>query len=509
MFQGNPASPKHSSWRLSIELLKQEYPDSIISYLDYDGKSPVVADCSPADHYHSLSFRDSVRSSKSANALSAGTRFFASKEYEELRFIALKLLNRNDLTGTFRLLEREVILQATVLKNLEILSTAAPNLLVFRVTPHQFMPYVTQQVANWLQIPTLFFQPVSICQGVIPRLDLDKHMTGIISTNQVEAERGLLQQQCRVNLERLQDKQDPKYMISHKNRDLKARLPLTRLLALRYNVKWMFKDRYPNSVDFSGHTRTVSIFWRFLKIFITRSLQNSLSDKISLTHGTHNFNSYAVFALHYEPERTSLPEGFPVTFQADAVVAARDLLPEDTQLLVKEHYSQASLAWRGFTGRSPWFYDLVESYPNTSWLRSSSSLVMEIANSVCVFTLTGTIALEAMFLGVPVVYFGCPWWAGAPGTMRFSASLNITDIESFKPASEKEIYTFFSDLAKETILPGTGSENLATIESRLGRLSAEFFSAEASGVVAAIRAALTPHTPADLQANEAPSHPQH
>jgi hypothetical protein len=51
---------------------------------------------------------------KSAGSASSYSAFRDDANYERFRFVALKLLNRKDLTGTLRFLEREVLVASTV-----------------------------------------------------------------------------------------------------------------------------------------------------------------------------------------------------------------------------------------------------------------------------------------------------------------------------------------------------------------------------------------------------------
>jgi hypothetical protein len=199
---------------------------------------------------------------------------------------------------------------------------------------------------------------------------------------------------------------------------------------------------------------------------------------------------YSVFALHYEPERTSLPEGLPIDFQADAVLKARGLIPEASLLVVKEHYSQQTSALRGFTGRSPLFYDLVESFPNTVFANTTDRLSELVVGAQCVFTLTGTIAIEAVLRGVPVAYFGNPWWSGLPGTVRFDKGVTFEDVVGQTIPSEGEVVSFLEDLTQNHMIPGSASESVETIEKRLGPLPKSFFEAEARSIIDCVVAVL-------------------
>lgn len=170
---------------------------------------------------------------------------------------------------------------------------------------------------------------------------------------------------------------------------------------------------------------------------------------------------YAIFPLHYQPERTSIPEGSTLSFQGDVVAQARALLPLDITLIVKEHASQISNSRSGYLGRSPDFYDLVGSLPNTEVVGPDWPLGNYLDNARVVFTLTGSVGIEAVLRRVPVVYFGNPWWSGMPGTTKFARSgLGDKLFSSESALSETEVKAargFLSQLVSAQTIPGFGT----------------------------------------------------
>lgn len=125
-----------------------------------------------------------------------------------------------------------------------------------------------------------------------------------------------------------------------------------------------------------------------------------------------------LFALHFEPESTAFPEGLPVWHQLDAVVESLRIMKKDSLLFVKEHPSQTLKVMQGYMGRSPFLFSLLENVERVE-LVSGETSGKELLDSVnIVFTLTGTIAFEALERGKEVIHFGSPWWEGCPGTTK-------------------------------------------------------------------------------------------
>jgi hypothetical protein len=397
-------------------------------------------------------------------------------------------LNRKDLTGTLRFLEREVMLAGTVSLVLKLLDEERPNLIAFPVTPHEFLNYVLWASATWRGIPVLFFQPSPIAPAMMPRTSLDAAFNppeARVSSSSVKAD---VIKVARERLDILVNGLDPAYMQIQQSRDKKVNSLWHKALAFRASVRWLFSERFPESIDLSGHAHNHGIFTRALKVLLSRSLQGALSKRVNDV-GLDVVPSlpYCLFALHYEPERTSLPEGLPIDFQADALITARALIPEASTLVVKEHYSQQTSALRGFLGRSPLFYDLIQSFHNTMFARTSGRLSELVDDAQCVFTLTGTVAIEAVLRGVPVAYFGSPWWEGLPGTLRLGDEVTFDDIVSQVMPSRDDVFAFFDDLTLNRMIPGVASESIDTVEKRLGPLPDGFFDAEARAIADCIR----------------------
>jgi hypothetical protein len=259
------------------------------------------------------------------------------------------------------------------------------------------------------------------------------------------------------------------------------------------SIGWIFHDRFPTSVDFSGHSNPQSFAVRFLKVLMTRSLQRNLTQAIRrLVKDSSPAKPFALLALHYEPERTSLPDGLPIEFQADAVLQARAFLPPGAQLVVKEHYSQQSSALRGFLGRSPLFYDLIEGLPGTSFIGYDEKLTSLVSEAACVFTLTGTIAIEAVLKGTPVVYFGAPWWEGMPGTFRMSESLSFSAMDAEGVPDTTLILDFLENLVVSSAIPGFASETMDTIVKRFGAIPRDFVTASATHLARCVVSLVSP-----------------
>lgn len=144
----------------------------------------------------------------------------------------------------------------------------------------------------------------------------------------------------------------------------------------------------------------------------------------------------------------------------------------------------------GFIGRSPLFYDLISSLDGTFFAPTMARLTELLPRASCVFTLTGTIAIEVVLRGVPVAYFGNPWWDGMPGTLRIQDGVTFETIRNLAMPTSEQVKDFAVDLTAHRMIPGLAGENISTVERRLGPLQVDFFEAEGKSIASCISAML-------------------
>lgn len=113
---------------------------------------------------------------------------------------------------------------------------------------------------------------------------------------------------------------------------------------------------------------------------------------------------YVIMFLHYQPERTTAPDGRHYANQLLAALLIKKALPSDVELIIKEHPSVFN---RGSDLKHRWprFYqDYVDI--GASFVSVEHDTYGLIDGSLCVASVGGTVAAEAMLRNKPVVYFG-------------------------------------------------------------------------------------------------------
>ena len=114
---------------------------------------------------------------------------------------------------------------------------------------------------------------------------------------------------------------------------------------------------------------------------------------------------YVVVFLHYQPERTSLPEGRFFTQQYNLIKTLRYGLPDNYMIYVKEHPSMFT-CYMDIRYRNKEFYSRVSSLPNVELVNIGIDSFTLTDHSVAIATITGTVGLQSFIRGKSVLCFG-------------------------------------------------------------------------------------------------------
>ncbi len=161
--------------------------------------------------------------------------------------------------------------------------------------------------------------------------------------------------------------------------------------------------------------------------------------------------------LHYQPERTTCPDGGIYVNQLLVVQQLRAVLPQNIQIFVKEHKSQFSSQREGHLGRFEFEYKAISEMINVSLVPLNTDPFDLIDQSICLVTVSGTAGFEAIARKKPVVVFGggC-WYRSLPGVSYVQNKKQLKDVldEIFRgdQIQEHEIYDFFIDFYKRSFV---------------------------------------------------------
>ena len=113
---------------------------------------------------------------------------------------------------------------------------------------------------------------------------------------------------------------------------------------------------------------------------------------------------FVYFALHFEPERTTNPDGGIFHDQAIAILTLREFLPKNVDLYVKEHPSQFFMNDRGSRGRSPLFYEFIKNINGVRLVSPKQDSLDLIKKSIFTSTISGSVALESAIMEKNLLY---------------------------------------------------------------------------------------------------------
>jgi hypothetical protein len=155
-------------------------------------------------------------------------------------------------------------------------------------------------------------------------------------------------------------------------------------------------------------------------------LKNKISNRlVLLINKSHNTIdvlenvSYVYFPLHFQPEATTLPHGGIYENQLLVVNHLLSLLRNDQMLVIKEHpaYYNYTKSESIKDYRNKNFYTFLRSHPKIVFLNHNADSKKLIQNSNFVATVTGSVALEALYENKSCVLYGDSIYSQLPNVV--------------------------------------------------------------------------------------------
>lgn len=162
---------------------------------------------------------------------------------------------------------------------------------------------------------------------------------------------------------------------------------------------------------------------------------------------------YVIFFLHYQPERTTLPEGYGFAQQILAIKALASSLPPGVRILVKEHPStfRNMCHW---AERTPIFYQKITQEVGATLISMKIDSYGLIDRAVAIATITGTVAYESLIRGTPAVVFGVGGYY----------TWNQPDVHFYSNTSELARFLSAQSTSKRTHGSSSPRDNIKLIE---------------------------------------------
>lgn len=323
------------------------------------------------------------------------------------------------------------------------LEAAKPDVLVYMATPHDIVRWVFARVAEELGVRVQYFQETllpwrfALMEGIIrdavpvlPPAFATSANEMSLAVDYVKRKQGTF------------DEAFPRYERDRLNRNC---------------------GRYYN------FRKDLARSWKRPDLMLNKALCYRAYQ--SLAREAVEGGKFAVFFMHFQPERTTLPEGYGFAQQLAAIIALAAALPTGTWLYVKEHPTTFThdCMWKE---RLPFWYRLIDKIENVQILPIGADPYELMDRSVCVSTIAGTVAGEALIRGKPVVIFGrgSISLAQTPGLHKYVEQHGLraffAGLETERPA-RFSLSDYFSDIAGKTYSGAEGHRDFDAIQANL------------------------------------------
>jgi hypothetical protein len=143
------------------------------------------------------------------------------------------------------------------------------------------------------------------------------------------------------------------------------------------------------------------------------------------------------FFLHYQPERTTLPEGGIFVLQQLAIEAISAGIPEDWAVCVREHPS----TWfrrLSLVGRDEYFYRSIAAIPKVRMVSNGIPTRDLIDRSEIVATITGKVGFQALCRGRVALVFGDAGYRTHPRCVTACNSADVRRAVTLSASPEQE-----------------------------------------------------------------------
>ena len=383
--------------------------------------------------------------------------FFSSKNYSIAKERCFKMMDRIDIYYQLSRLDREVYFNNLVIWSLKKINQINPDVFVCVENPHSHAQYLIFEICNYLGIPTFKFNNWM----PVPLIFLENIITGerIKKVSKLKSPKleNLIEQNIKDFISQIIEKKEKFelfYMESHrKNNNFIRKIKnyilngiIKDLKEIRFNTLNYLRSLYdpinPYNITFLTRRK------------IQRKKKSNLKKELNKVVEDFKYDDkYVYFPLHFEPERTTLPDGKEYHDQFFALVKLRNFLPPEIRIVVKEHPSQFLLTDRGPKGRSPLFYNLIKNIKNLTIVDTNTNSIELLLRSEFITTITGSVALEASILGKKTLTFGNTWYNGCPNTIKWNELLTYEEFKKEDIKSTDQILNFLFNLKNDYSIP--------------------------------------------------------
>jgi hypothetical protein len=165
---------------------------------------------------------------------------------------------------------------------------------------------------------------------------------------------------------------------------------------------------------------------------------------------------YAIFALHYQPEATTMPRAGVFYDHLYILELLSKYLPSDWNIYIKENPKQFNPVSEGETGRLLRFYQDAVRFPRVQFVPLKTDPFLLIDYAKVVVTITGTMGWEALVRKKPVICFGPSWYDSfSNSVLRIQNTNDLEKMTGFiknHKYSKQKLFTYLKAIENNSIL---------------------------------------------------------
>ncbi len=375
--------------------------------------------------------------------------FFHSTNYLIAKDRSLKMMDRIDETSMLSRLDRETIFHQTVLWTLDKIETQKPDFLISVENPHSHIQHTIFQVCKFYNIPCRNF----VSWTYLPILSVQDTVSGNrLNFLKPINKKYILKFSDKIKsiVDNIHEKKDT-YRTNHTELERLESKSLTwkknQIINLLKDTfrKYISKKNYNEHLEYNPLNPFKISALKKLK-YINKRRQNILKELKKYTYNKFSLeDDFIYYGLHYEPERSTLPDGGDFHDQLIAILKLRELVPNEIKIYIKEHPSVFVKSIWGYRGRSPLLYRLINEIDNVFIINHEIKTIDLIKNSLFTSTITGTLGFESAIIGKKSIIFGNSWYKGCPNTISWSSSLSYKEIMENKIQNKDYIINFLKN----------------------------------------------------------------
>lgn len=384
-----------------------------------------------------------------------GSDVFYDSKFYILKDKVYKIMDRQDDERKYGRLEREAVFYLLFNYYYNMIIERRINVFIASEAPHSPVGMILYGICEILDIPRYHMME----SGVAPLLHVCKDFYGTV-VNASREKNDLMELFKPIFSDYVNSfsaiPEEPLYMVNQKKYDIKKeKLGLLKYLELigkgvKYSRIKRQKRSYAINNNFFFGNNNRSVLAQLTIEHLHSQLERAYLSKVKPVKLDID---YAYYPLHYEPERTSNPDGGHFYQPYDAIMALRKFLPIEIPIYVKEHYSQFTRMLPGYRGKSPYLYDVLSLIPNVHLVDPSIKSELLVRNALLTVSQTGTACLEAACFEKKAILMGDTWFSDTPNVYRFSDVSSYSELIAYGLHSRKEVLeSMFSWIDNKAIL---------------------------------------------------------